>query len=87
MSDRAFNDRESDEAFLHHESKRLMILNDLKRADHQVQNTKADYENACRLRKALVLEALRDMSASDIGRALGVSRARIHQLRKIMESR
>jgi DNA-directed RNA polymerase specialized sigma subunit len=59
-----------------------MILDDLKRADLQVQNTKASYEAACRERKALILEALRDVSASDVARSLGVTRARVSQLRK-----
>jgi len=59
-----------------------LILDDLKRADHQVQNDKAQYEASCRLRKALLLEALRDVSASDVARSLGVTRARVSQLRK-----
>lgn len=61
--------------------RRQDLVRELKRSDLAVQHQKAAYEAAAAERKALILEALELMSGSEIGRVLGVSRARVHQLR------
>jgi len=55
----------------------------LKHADTVVQAQKLEYEQACDERSTLIRQALKDgTKAADIARVLGVSRARIAQLKE-----
>jgi len=60
-----------------------VTADDVKQADEKVRAAKGNYERACAERRELIERAIvdRHFTASEIARILGVSRARVGQLR------